>query len=131
MNSILRPSIPPTDERWEAQLRKGCLELAVLGSLRGGRRYGLEILRSLEAHVTLGLVEGTLYLILNRLKREGIVDAEWVDAGTGHPRKYYWLTDAGSDRLQDMSMFWRQLSADLETVLKPVGMRKEAGRAAR
>src|SRR5512138_3381695 len=82
----------PDVERWEAQLRKGTLQLAILASLWGSRLYGLEILRALEARSNLGLAEGTLYLILNRLRAEGLVEAEWVAADSGHSRKYYWLT---------------------------------------
>ncbi len=112
-------------ERWESQLRKGCLEMAILASLRNGRLYGLDILRALAGRSSLGLAEGTLYLILNRLKNDGLVESEWVDAGTGHPRKYYWLTAAGKDRLREMARFWAQFSADLDALLSPAPGRKE------
>lgn len=100
-------------ERWEAQIRKGCLELAILAGLWENRLYGLEILRVLEGDSSLGLAEGTLYLILNRLKAEGLVESEWVDAGFGHPRKYYVLTEAGKERLLEMTEFWNRFSANL------------------
>src|SRR5438477_11057350 len=95
----------PLEERggeadpWEAQLRKGSLEMAILASLWKKRLYGLEILRVLDSGSGLEMLEGTLYLILNRLKSAGLVDSEWVDAGSGHPRKYYRLTAAGEKRL--------------------------------
>lgn len=112
-------------ERWEAQIRKGCLELAILASLWKTRLYGLEILRALEGSSSLGLAEGTLYLILSRLKAERLVDSEWVDAGSGHPRKYYWLTEAGKRRLHRMAQFWTQFSANLDDILEPMLGRKE------
>jgi len=112
-------------DRWEAQIRKGCLELAVLASLWKNRLYGLEILRALEGNSGLGLAEGTLYLILSRLKAEKLVQSEWVDAGSGHPRKYYWLTEAGKQRLHYMAQFWIQFSATLDALLEPVLGRKE------
>ncbi len=115
----------PRVERWEAQLRKGTLELAVLASLWGERRYGLEILRALDARSKLGLAEGTLYLILSRLRGEGLVEAEWVDAGSGHPRKYYRLTSKGSERLQGMARFWVQFSEGLQAAIAPVLEREE------
>jgi len=118
-------------DRWEAQLRKGCLEMAILASLQGSTLYGLEILRALEARSSLGLAEGTLYLILNRLRKEGLVESEWVDAGTGHPRKYYWLTTAGKSRLRRMARFWARFSADLDTLLGPATVRKEVRRGDR
>src|SRR6266508_6523279 len=113
-------------DHWEAQLRKGCLEMAILASLWKSRLYGLEILRALERSSSLGLAEGTLYVILNRLKADGLVHSEWVDAGSGHPRKYYWLTASGKDRLRTMARFWVQFSGDLGTLLEPVLGRKGA-----
>jgi PadR family transcriptional regulator PadR len=111
--------------RWEAQIRKGCLELAILASLWKNRLYGLEILRILEGDSSLGLAEGTLYLILSRLKEERLVNSEWVDAGSGHPRKYYVLTEAGEERLRDMVQFWGRFSANLNLLLEPVLGQKE------
>jgi PadR family transcriptional regulator PadR len=94
--------------------------MAILGSLRRGKLYGLEVLRVLESRSSLGLAEGTLYLILNRLKADGLVDAEWVHGRTAHPRKYYWLTAAGNARLREMTRFWRQFVVDLDALLEPV-----------
>ena len=111
-------------ERWESQLRKGSLEMAILASLWHGRLYGLDILRALAGRSSLGLAEG-IYLILNRLKNDGFVESEWVDAGTGHPRKYYWLTAAGKDRLHEMARFWTRFSADLNALLSPASGSKE------
>src|SRR6516162_6891489 len=107
-------------ESWEAQLRKGSLEMATLAILWTNRQYGLEILRALDGKSSLALAEGTLYLILNRLKHDGLVESEWVDAGTGHPRKYYWLTKAGKERLRAMAGFWAEFSGDLDALLGPV-----------
>jgi PadR family transcriptional regulator PadR len=113
-------------EPWEAQLRKGSLEMAILASLWNSKRYGLEILSSLDKRASLALAEGTLYLILNRLKNDGAVESKWVDAGTGHPRKYYWLTKAGRERLREMTRFWLQFSQDLNALLEPAMDRKES-----
>lgn len=113
-------------DHWEAQIRKGCLEMAILASLWKSRLYGLEILRGLERSSSLGLAEGTLYVILSRLKADGLVHSEWVDAGSGHPRKYYWLAAPGKDRLRSMARFWVQFSGDLDALLEPVLGRKGA-----
>src|SRR5215469_14119663 len=74
---VIRPPESDSSERWEAQLRKGCLEMAVLASLWNGSLYGLEILRVLERDSSLVLAEGTIYPILNRLRTEGLVESEW------------------------------------------------------
>ena len=80
------PKSEPT-EKWEAQLRKGCLELAILACLWDQRLYGLEILRGLEQNSNLVLAEGTVYPILARLKEDGLLQSEWVEADAGHPAK--------------------------------------------
>ena len=107
-------------EKWEAQLRKGCLELAILASLWDKRLYGLEILRVLEENSNLILAEGTVYPILGRLKEEGLLHSEWVEAEAGHPRKYYWLTASGRLKVVSMAQFWNSFAANLNLLLKPV-----------
>src|SRR5580693_9904107 len=96
---------PETGDKWEVQLRKGCLELAILAALWDGRRYGLEILRRLESDSDLIVSEGTVYPLLSRLKTLGLVRSEWVESESGHPRKYYALTGAGRQRASDMARF--------------------------
>ncbi len=116
-------------DKWEAQMRKGCLEMAVLASLWHGRLYGLEILRALERDSRLILSEGTIYPILNRLRVEGLLQSEWVEAEAGHPRKYYELTPQGRERTLVMVRTWIDFSAGLGSLIAPV--LKPAGKAAR
>jgi PadR family transcriptional regulator len=97
---------PERGERWEAQLRKGCLELAILAVLWNRRLYGLDILRHLKQASGLEVAEGTLYPILLRLKQDELLDSAWVEAEAGHPRKYYWLTTAGRKRATAMTQTW-------------------------
>ena len=117
---VISPAESESSERWEAQLRKGCLEMAVLASLWNGRLYGLEILRVLERDSSLVLAEGTIYPILNRLRTEGLVQSEWVEAEAGHPRKYYELTNIGRERAIRMAATWTQFSAGLGRLIEPV-----------
>jgi PadR family transcriptional regulator, regulatory protein PadR len=107
-------------DRWEAQLRKGALEMATLASLWHGRLYGLEIIRFLENNSRLILAEGTIYPILNRLKAEGLLASEWVESEAGHPRKYYSLTDTGRQRLRLMAEAWVGFASGLSRLLEPV-----------
>lgn len=106
--------------KWEAQLRKGCLEMAVLASLWHGRMYGLEILRVLERDSRLVLSEGTIYPILNRLRAEGLLRSQWVEAEAGHPRKYYDLTESGRDRATHMAETWAEFAGGLRCLIEPV-----------
>jgi PadR family transcriptional regulator, regulatory protein PadR len=107
-------------QHWEAQLRKGCLEMAILASLWQSRLYGLEILRSLAEKSQLEVAEGTLYPILSRLKAEGLLQSEWVEAEAGHPRKYYWLTTPGRRRAREMAESWHTFSASLADLVQPL-----------
>jgi len=107
-------------QHWEAQLRKGCLEMAILASLWQERLYGLEILRSLSEDSQLDVAEGTLYPILSRLKDEGLLQSEWVEADAGHPRKYYWLTALGRRRAREMAEVWNEFSGRLAALVEPV-----------
>jgi len=101
-------------------LRKGALEMAALASLWRGRLYGLEIIRFLESNSQLVLGEGTIYPILTRLKAEGLLSSEWVEAEAGHPRKYYQLTEAGRERLRRMAEAWTSFAGGLSRLLEPV-----------
>jgi|SRR5215469_11383756 len=109
-----------SSEKWEAQMRKGCLEMAVLSSLWHGKLYGLEILRALERDSQLILAEGTIYPILNRLRSEELLQSQWVEAEAGHPRKYYELTASGRERATRMAEMWTEFSAGLGSLIEPV-----------
>ncbi|MGA2981289.1 MAG: PadR family transcriptional regulator [Terriglobales bacterium] len=106
-------------DKWEVQLRKGCLELAILAALWDGRRYGLEILRRLESDSDLIVSEGTVYPLLSRLKALGLVRSEWVASDAGHPRKYYALTPAGKQRAIEMAKIWTRFSSSMSKLLAP------------
>lgn len=104
-------------DKWEVQLRKGCLELAILAALWDGKLYGLEILRRLESDSDLVISEGTVYPLLSRLKSLGFLKSEWVESDAGHPRKYYRLTPAGKQRTQEMAGIWRRFSSSMGRLL--------------
>lgn len=118
------PSEQETADKWEVQLRKGCLELAVLAALWDGRLYGLEILRRLESDSDLIVSEGTVYPLLSRLKALGLVRSEWVESGAGHPRKYYALTSAGKQRVREMAGMWTRFSSSMSRLLAPLAKGK-------
>jgi PadR family transcriptional regulator PadR len=117
-----RERAAPADDLsgWETQVRKGGLGLAVLAILWPGRLYGLEILKRLDSDAAMSIPEGTIYPLLSRMKADGLVDSEWVEADAGHPRKYYRLTDQGRRRVRDMARSWRTFAAGLERLLAPL-----------
>ena len=119
---VIKQVAPADDEtgKWETQLRKGGLGLAVLATLWPGRLYGLEMLRKLDTDAGLSVPEGTIYPLLSRLKAEGLVTSEWVESDAGHPRKYYALTELGRRRVRDMAAGWRTFANGLERLLAPL-----------
>ena len=114
-----QPADSPID-KWEVQLRKGCLELAILAVLSPGKLYGLEILRRLESDANLALTASTVYPLLARLKAEGLLESEWVEDDLVHPRKYYRLTPAGRRRATEMARLWLRFTAGLDDLLSPL-----------
>jgi PadR family transcriptional regulator PadR len=90
-------------DRRITQLRKGILELAVMGVLYRERHYGYSLVRVLAESGSISLKEGTVYPILARLDRDGLVRSEWVESDQGPPRKYYGLTSSGRQLFDDLS----------------------------
>lgn len=111
-------------DKWEVQLRKGCLELAILAALWDQKLYGLEILRRLESDSELIVSEGTVYPLLSRLKALQLVRSEWVESDAGHPRKYYALTAAGKQRVREMAGMWARFSTSMSKLLAPLARGK-------
>lgn len=97
------------DDNIRTQMRKGMLELSVLLILQRGRAYPSDILRSLRKSGMI-VVEGTLYTVLNRLRRDGHLDYEWEESTMGPPRKYYTLSDSGLRLLDALIAEWRSIS---------------------
>lgn len=114
------PDSDPVTDKWEVQLRKGCLELAILAALWGGKLYGLEVLRRLKSDSDLIVAEGTVYPLLSRLKALGLIESEWVESDAGHPRKYYALTTAGRQRALEMAAIWARFSSSMSRLLTPL-----------
>ena len=90
-------------DRRTTQLRKGILELAVMGVLCHQRHYGYSLVRVLSESGSISLKEGTIYPILARLDRDGLVRSEWVESDQGPPRKYYALTSPGRQLFNELS----------------------------
>lgn len=90
-----------------SQLRKGVLEYCVLALLEGRERYGYELVQALAAVDGMLVSEGTVYPLLSRLRREGLVATEWRESGSGPPRRYHRLTPAGRRALAAFREQWR------------------------
>jgi PadR family transcriptional regulator PadR len=93
------------------QLRKGILELAILGALSRGRHYGYSLVRTIAGTADIDLTEGTIYPILGRLAKEGLVQSEWVESSQGPPRKYYSLTVKGQEAYRILDGEFKKLAS--------------------
>lgn len=93
-------------ENIKSQMRKGTLEFLVLLIVSKGDIYALDIIKKLKA-VDMIVVEGTLYPLLSRLKREGILEYNWQESTSGPPRKYYSLTEKGKTILKELQKYWQ------------------------
>ncbi len=96
-------------ERRITQLRKGILELAVMGVLYHERHYGYSLVRVLTEGGSISLKEGTVYPILARLDRDGLVRSQWMQSDQGPPRKYYELTSSGRQLFDELSQEFQLL----------------------
>ena len=113
--------------KWDAQLRKGTLELAILAAVAGEEKYGLAILNYLHSFETMVISEGTLYPLLDRLKREGVLNAKWHQEGEVRPRKYYSLTESGLERLHILRARWKRSVVDMESLLADSAISEGSG----
>lgn len=109
------------------QLRKGILELVILNTLREGRQYGYSLIKAVTADEHIAINEGTLYPILSRLSKEGLVNSEWVESSQGPPRKYYALSPKGEETLTALAQEFERLVA----LVKRVGKKSRPTRSIR
>jgi len=109
------------NDPWIVQLRKGTLELCILALLYSHEYYGYQIAQGLTYSAGLTVSEGTIYPLLSRLQREGLVVAEWRESQAGPPRKYYRLTLSGRQELAGKISAWQQLSQSVNGIVKEVG----------
>jgi PadR family transcriptional regulator PadR len=94
-----------TDEQKFSSIRKGLLEFLVLTIISARTVYVADILKRLSA-TDFATQEGTLYPLLSKLRREGLVNYEWQESESGPPRKYYGLTPAGRKHLTELDEYW-------------------------
>lgn len=104
-----------------SQLRRGTLPYCVLALLRDGERYGFELVRALGEVDGMVASEGTIYPLLSRLRREGLVETTWRESHSGPPRRYYRLTDAGRRALDDFTDDWARFRDAVDHLLADNG----------
>jgi PadR family transcriptional regulator, regulatory protein PadR len=96
---------------WLAQARRGVIELCVLTLIGQRPSYGYELAVALSHWQPIAATEGTLYPLLRRLQRDGLVDASWQESQDGPPRKYYRLTSTGQALKDRQLADWQRLTS--------------------
>lgn len=104
-------------ENTKAQMRKGVLEYCILSILNNGEAYPSEIIDQLKQGKLI-VVEGTLYPLLTRLKNADLLGYRWEESTSGPPRKYYSLTEKGSEFLKELADLWNELVEAVELTRK-------------
>jgi PadR family transcriptional regulator, regulatory protein PadR len=104
-----------------AETLKGHLDGILLAVLEPGPRHGYAIMEALRIHSNgqVDLPTGTIYPALHRLERAGLVHASW-SAAAGRRRRVYELTPAGRAALDIERSTWRDFSAAVTALLRPV-----------
>lgn len=100
------------DEKFSA-IRKGMLEFLLLKVIAADKVYAADILRQLSG-TEFATPEGTLYPLLSKMRREGLLDYEWKESEAGPPRKYYELTARGRAQLRETSAYWEKISGTVK-----------------
>jgi PadR family transcriptional regulator, regulatory protein PadR len=109
--------VAPVSDGLPSQLRRGVLEYCVLALLRDGERYGFELVHTLGEIDGMVTSEGTLYPLLGRLRREGVVETTWRESAAGPPRRYYQLTAKGRAALEGFTGEWTRFRDAVDRVL--------------
>jgi PadR family transcriptional regulator PadR len=100
-----------------SQLRRGVLEFCVLALLRDGERYSFDLVRALGDAEGLVTSEGTLYPLLGRLRREGMVQTSWRESASGPPRRYYRITPDGDAALEAFANQWARFRDSVDSLI--------------
>ncbi|KOF02732.1 PadR family transcriptional regulator [Roseivirga ehrenbergii] len=95
-------------ENTQVQMRKGILEFCILHIISRGEVYASDMLEELTSAKII-VVEGTLYPLLTRLRKAGLLEYKWVESNSGPPRKYYTITEEGKEFKESLSNTWLQL----------------------
>ena len=103
-------------DKWKSQVKKGTLSFIVLNAISRKELYGYELIEIIKETTAIEIAEGTLYPLMNRLKKEGLATSKWIEQESGIPRKYYMLTEEGKTTLKKMQKYW----ADLEKSIKKI-----------
>ena len=97
-------------DNWTTQVRKGLLELCLVNLLAQGELYAYDLVKQLAKIRGLVVSEGTIYPLLSRMKKVGLLAARLEESKSGPARKYYALTPEGHRVRASMNQYWNDLA---------------------
>lgn len=100
-----------------AQMRRGAVEYCVLALLRDRDMYGFELTRALSTAGGLVTSEGTIYPLLTRIRKDGLVETFWEPSPQGPPRRYYRISDEGRAALEQFRAQWSQFRSTVDAIM--------------
>jgi PadR family transcriptional regulator PadR len=100
-----------------SQLLKGVLDMCLLAIIAEEPSYGYEMARKLEGRGLALVGEGSIYPLLSRLQRDGLVEPFSKASSDGPPRKYYRIADEGRRQLAGWIGDWRTLTHGVDSVI--------------
>ncbi|MGM0890729.1 MAG: PadR family transcriptional regulator [Bacillota bacterium] len=102
----------------QTQMMKGILDGCLLAIIKGNECYGYEMAERLSEYGFGAVSEGTIYPLLMRMQREGLVTSVRKNSTAGPKRKYYSLTKEGHQALNDFLCRWSQLEKSVNAIIK-------------
>lgn len=105
-------------DNWAVQMRKGLLDFCILRALKDGEWYGYALVKALVGIPGIGVAEGSIYPLLSRLKKQGLVDTRLEESNEGPARKYYRLTPQGRQQAEEMAVYFETMIRGVETLGK-------------
>jgi len=107
-------------DNWTVQLRKGILEFCVLSAMEEesdpNGTYGYDLVRRLVRVKGLEVAEGSIYPLLSRMRKQGLLQPRLVESGEGPARKYYRLTAAGRARTKAMKSYYDEMQGAVREI---------------
>ncbi|MDP7639527.1 MAG: PadR family transcriptional regulator [Candidatus Hydrogenedentes bacterium] len=102
---------------WTTQVRKGLLELCIVNLLARGELYGYDLVKRLADVKGLLVAEGTVYPLLSRLRKAGLLKTRLEESPSGPARKYYSLTRQGHRDRTRLNAYWNELNRGVSELL--------------
>ena len=106
-----------SNEKWLTQVKKGLLELCLLNILAKEQMHGYELVRRLTAIPGVVVTVGTIYPLLGRLKREGLLASVIEESASGPPKRIYELSSEGKKRRIEINETWNNINKHVEGLM--------------